>query len=172
MMCRRALALLRWFGVLPAAAQSDLPIELRVDAMGRGCAPVSDTTAYPGLESPLFRFGVYEVGGDTLRRSSGAYWCIMPDANRGTALVIWREWGAGAPVPGGCASVIRYRGSPGGLRFERRAVVQLREARLVDEPERRGPRVAAKGTVIVSEYGGVVARSICHTGWWYVALSR
>ena len=138
--------------------------------MERGCAPVSDTTGYSGISLPLYRFGVYETGGDTLRRASAAYWCIMPDVSQGTGLVIWREWGGGAPVPGGCASVIRYRGVPGGLRFERGAVVQLRDAHLVEDPGRRGPRVAARGTVIVSEYGGVTTRFICHTGRWYFVL--
>ena len=168
---RRALALLWLLCAPPLAAQSNLPIEFRADASGRGCVPVADATRYPGLESPLFRFGVYEVGKDTLRRASGAYWCLMPDATPGTALVIWRDWESGSPVAGGCGSVIRYRGSPGGLRFERRGVVQLREAYLVEEPGRRGPRVAARGTVIVSEHGGVTARFICHVGRWYVALS-
>jgi hypothetical protein len=166
----RTLALLLLLGAPPTAAQRVLPVVLHVDAMERGCAPVTDTTAFPGLTLPLFRFGVYEAGKDTLRRVSGAYWCIMPDANQGTALVIWRDWGGGAPVPGGCASVIRYRGMPGGLRFEQRAVMQLRDAHLVEDPGRRGPRVTAKGTVIVAEYGGVTARFLCHTGRWYVAL--
>lgn len=171
MRCRRALTLLWLLGVPPLAAQGRLPVEFRADAISRGCVPVTDTTQYPGLEGPLSRFGVYEVGKDTLRRASGAYWCLMSDATSGTALVIWRDWGSNAPVSGGCGSVIHYRGSPGGLRFERRGVVQLLEAHLVEEPDRRGPRVTARGTVIVSERGGVTARFICHVGRWYVVLS-
>lgn len=153
-----------------ATAQVQLPDRLRADAMRRRCAPVTDTTAVPGLREPLFRFGVYETGRDTLREVSGAYWCIMSTADQSTALIIWREWGD-APVPGGCVNVIPYRGPPGGLRFERRGVVHLDSARVVDEPWRKGPRVAARGTVIVSEHDGRVARFICHTGRWYVAVA-
>lgn len=165
------LVLLVLLGAPSASAQPGVPAAIRADAMGRGCTVISDTTAYPDRKLPLFRFGVYEVGKDTLRRVSAAYWCFTPDAYHGTSLVIWRDWNAGSPVPGGCDSVIRYRGVPGGLRFERRAVVDLRQARLVDDPSVRGPRVTARGTVIVSEYGGVTARFICHTGRWYVTLS-
>ncbi len=167
---RPVLALLWALDASPVAAQGDFPIPLRIDAMDRGCAPVTDTVAYPGLETPLFRFGVYEVGRDTLLKASAAYWCIMPNADRGTALVIWRERGD-APLPGGCASVIRYWSSPGGLRFERRSVVRLSSAHPVDQPSRVGPPVSARGTVIVSEYDGKSARFICHTGRWYVAVS-
>jgi hypothetical protein len=148
------------------ATSQAFPDQLLGDALTRRCSPVLDTTNLPGLTAPLWRYGVYEAGRDTLKKASAAYWCDMPTANEQVSLVIWRAWGDG-PVPGGCADVIPYRGGPGGLRFERRGTMDLREARLVDEPSKRGPPVTARATVIISEYDGRSVRFVCHTGRWY-----
>jgi hypothetical protein len=171
-MHRPRLFLLAGLLAAPAAiAAQEMPIPLWIDARDRGCLPVVDTTRFPGLTLPLWRYGVYETGLDTLSKASAAYWCELPTGEPMTALVIWRDWG-NAPLPGGCTNVIRY-GRPvvGGLRFERRGRVDLRQAHLVDEPAKKGPPVTARGTVIISEYDGRVTRFICHTGRWYVATS-
>jgi hypothetical protein len=166
---RRILLLLTCLLGPVAIAAQEMPIHLRIDAKDRGCAPVLDTTRFPGLTLPLWRFGVYESGADTLKKASAAYWCELPTAEPVVAIVIWREWGD-SPVPGGCTTMIKYaRASVGGLRFERRGRVDLRAAHPVDEPARKGPPIVARGTVIISEYDGRVTRFICHTGRWYVS---
>ncbi len=168
---RRILRLLVFLLGPAAIAAQEMPIHLRIDAQDRGCTPVLDTTRFPGLTAPLWRFGVYESGADTLSKVSAAYWCELPTAEPVVAIVIWREWG-NAPLPGGCTSMIKYsRASVGGLRFERRGRVDLRTAHPVDEPSRKGPPVTARGAVIISEYDGRVTRFICHTGRWYVTTT-
>lgn len=166
---RRILPLLAFLLGPAAIAAQEMPIDLRIDAQDHGCTPILDTTRYPGLTLPLWRFGVYESGADTLRRSSAAYWCDLPTGGPTAVIVIWRALGD-APLPGGCASVIRYgRASVGGLRFERRGRLDLRTAHPVDEPSRKGPPITARGAVIISEYDGRVTRFICHTGRWYAS---
>jgi proline iminopeptidase len=149
----------------------ELPDLLRFDAVARDCIPVLDTLAFPGLKTPLWRYGVYEEGADTLRKESAAYWCSMSSGDSETAIVIWRRELIETPLPGGCSRVIRYRGRPGGLRFERRGSVPLRDAHPVDEPGRKGPPITARGTVIIAEHEDRTARFICHTGRWWVLLS-
>jgi hypothetical protein len=72
----RTSALLLVLGLLvgpETIVAQEMPIHLRIDAKDRGCVPVLDTTRFPGLTLPLWRFGVYESGADTLRRTGASY---------------------------------------------------------------------------------------------------
>ncbi len=151
---RLLLSCVLLFTAQAAAAQS-FPAELQRDADARACKPVLDTSAFPGLDLPLFL-------ATERTEASAIYWCTRGVSDAQTFLIVLRP-------PQGCPVEIPYWNPPGGLTLEPPMRVRLSEFRPVLQPELRGPDVSVTAPSVRAEYDGAGGIFVCHDGKWYVA---
>jgi hypothetical protein len=154
-------------GNVASADMLAMPRELVDFARANGCGQVDDFFDRPGMINPPYVYGW--LPGD--KEKSAVFWCKKTKNDAIPYKLMFKP--ADSKKLAGCAAVIEWRNTPGGLSIEVRRHLALRDFRYVSALNQTGPLfVADNAKVLVNYYDGLKDVFYCHEGQWLVASTE